>query len=252
MNTELVQTLTSTFEAHAQQTEGGIEYWLARDLQPLLGCDEWRNFNDTAISKAKTACEVSGHSVADHFVDVNKMVELGSGSQRQIEDIMLTRSEEGRPPPGLGGEADPGEPGRLAIGRLIMTQKRPSPTRKDSLTVARRLPAPAGRRAGDEGAQLEQTIAIRSRRPGHYAVVVACVSSDACVAESRASVNGAKMPRANWNVLEKFQVVIPKGKVAEKFSALFADIIAQQQTLIFQIQNLRWTRNRRRNAINRK
>ena len=90
MNTKLVQTLTTTFEASAQQTEGGIEYWLARDLQHLLGYDEWRNFN-AAISKAKTACEVSGHRVADHFVGVNKMVDLGSGSQREIEDIMLTR-----------------------------------------------------------------------------------------------------------------------------------------------------------------
>lgn len=90
MKTELVQTLTTTFEAHAQQTEGGIEYWLARDIQHLLGYDEWRNFN-TAISKAKTACEISGHRVADHFVGVNKMVDLGSGSQREIEDIMLTR-----------------------------------------------------------------------------------------------------------------------------------------------------------------
>jgi DNA-damage-inducible protein D len=91
MNTELVQTLTTTFEAHAQQAEGGVEYWLARDLQNLLGYAEWRNFNSSAISKAKTACEVSGHAVRDHFVDVNKMVELGSGSQRNIEDIMLTR-----------------------------------------------------------------------------------------------------------------------------------------------------------------
>ncbi len=90
MKTEIIQTLTSTFEANAQQTEDGVEYWLARDLQHLLGYDEWRNFN-AAISKAKTACEVSGHRVAYHFVDVNKMVDLGSGSQRQIEDIMLTR-----------------------------------------------------------------------------------------------------------------------------------------------------------------
>lgn len=90
MKTELVQTLTFTFEAHAQQTEGGVEYWLARDLQHLLGYDEWRNFN-TAISKAKTACEVSGHRVADHFVGVNKMVDLGSGSQREIEDIFNAR-----------------------------------------------------------------------------------------------------------------------------------------------------------------
>jgi hypothetical protein len=90
MKTELVRTLTATFEAHAQQTDGGIEYWLARDLQYMLGYDEWRNFN-SAISKGKTACELSGHRVGDHFVGVNKMVDLGSGSQRQIEDIMLTR-----------------------------------------------------------------------------------------------------------------------------------------------------------------
>ena len=91
METNLVQQLTGTFEGHAQQTENGVEYWLARDLQQLLGYAEWRNFNQTAISKAKTACEVSGHRTADHFVDVNKMVEIGSGTQREIEDTMLTR-----------------------------------------------------------------------------------------------------------------------------------------------------------------
>ena len=90
MKTELVQTLTTTFEAHAQQTEGGIEYWLARDIQQLLGYTQWRNFLNT-VSKAKTACEVSGHKVSDHFADVSKMVDLGSGSQREVDDLMLTR-----------------------------------------------------------------------------------------------------------------------------------------------------------------
>jgi type I restriction enzyme S subunit len=87
------------------------------------------------------------------------------------------------------------------------------------------------------------TIVVRARRPEHCAFVVACVSSDAFVAEASATANGAKMPRANWDVLEKYQVVIPKGKVAEQFSALFADIMSQQQTLVFQIQNLRRTRD---------
>ena len=90
MKKELVQSLTETFEGHAQQTETGVEYWLARDIQHLLGYAEWRNFGQV-ISKAKTACEVSGQLVKDHFVDVNKMVELGSGSQRDIDDLMLTR-----------------------------------------------------------------------------------------------------------------------------------------------------------------
>lgn len=91
MKTEIVHSLTATFEGHAQQTDGGVEYWLARDLQHLLGYAEWRNFNSTVISKAKTACELSGHTVSDHFVDVNKMVDLGSGSQREVDDLMLTR-----------------------------------------------------------------------------------------------------------------------------------------------------------------
>ena len=90
MKLELIQTLTTSFEAHAQQTEDGVEFWLARDLQFLLGYAKWENFLNV-VSKAKTACEVSGHNVPDHFPDVRKMVELGSGSQRSIDDIMLTR-----------------------------------------------------------------------------------------------------------------------------------------------------------------
>lgn len=90
MKTNEVKQLTDTFEAHAQATENGVEFWLARDLQHLLGYAEWRNFT-AVISKAKTACEVSDHPITDHFVSVNKMVDLGSGSQREVDDMMLTR-----------------------------------------------------------------------------------------------------------------------------------------------------------------
>jgi DNA-damage-inducible protein D len=90
MRTDLVHALTETFEGHAQQTDSGIEFWLARDLQHLLGYSKWDNFLNV-VSKAKTACEVSGHPVADHFADVGKMVDLGSGSQREVDDMMLTR-----------------------------------------------------------------------------------------------------------------------------------------------------------------
>ena len=90
MKTELVQTLTATFEAHAQQTEGGIEYWLARDIQHLLGYTEWRNFT-AVIAKAKTASEVSGHAISDHFVEVNKTIQMPKSAEKEVPDIMLTR-----------------------------------------------------------------------------------------------------------------------------------------------------------------
>lgn len=90
MKTDLIHSLTDSFEVHAQQTEGGVEFWLARDLQHLLGYSEWRNFT-AVISKAKTACEVSGHAISDHFVDVNKTIQMPKGAEKEVEDIMLSR-----------------------------------------------------------------------------------------------------------------------------------------------------------------
>jgi len=86
---ELVVQLNKTFEESAY-TQDGIEYWMARDIQRLLDYAEWRNFL-LVVNKAKTACLKFGQSISDHFVDVNKMVKLGSGSERQVDDILLTR-----------------------------------------------------------------------------------------------------------------------------------------------------------------
>jgi type I restriction enzyme S subunit len=87
------------------------------------------------------------------------------------------------------------------------------------------------------------TIVIRSRRPEHHAMIVGCVSSDDFVALANATSNGSKMPRANWNVLAEHLITIPPSTVARQFSAVIEPAIAQMQTLVFQIQNLRRTRD---------
>ena len=89
MKKELITKLHKSFEDCAHQKDG-VEYWLARELQALLGYKEWRNFSQV-IDKAKVACQNAGQPVADHFVDVNKMIELGKTAEREVEDIALTR-----------------------------------------------------------------------------------------------------------------------------------------------------------------
>lgn len=89
MKTELIRALTQDFES-ASHTADDVEYWLARELQTLLGYTKWDNFLQV-IEKAKTACNKSGQSLTDHFANVGKMVDIGSGTQREIDDIMLTR-----------------------------------------------------------------------------------------------------------------------------------------------------------------
>ncbi len=90
MKKEIIKSLTNTFESHSYTTENGIEFWYARDLQHLLGYTKWDNFVNV-INKAKTSCEVSGNNISDHFADVGKMVKIGSGTEREINDIILTR-----------------------------------------------------------------------------------------------------------------------------------------------------------------
>ena len=68
----------------------GVEFWYARELQKLLGYEQWRNF-DLIIQKAKTSCESAGINALDHFAEVSKMVSIGSGAERSVNDYMLTR-----------------------------------------------------------------------------------------------------------------------------------------------------------------
>jgi DNA-damage-inducible protein D len=87
---EIVTYSQQTFENIKHTDENGTEFWYARELQTALEYTEWRNF-EKSVKRAKEACLASGFVETDHFVDVNKMVNLGSGSQREITDIKLSR-----------------------------------------------------------------------------------------------------------------------------------------------------------------
>ena len=89
MKKEEIQALFRSYE-DAVCLVDDTECWSARELCTLLGYTQWRNFSNV-IDKAKDACQNAGQSVADHFADVSKMVNLGSGAERGVEDIMLTR-----------------------------------------------------------------------------------------------------------------------------------------------------------------
>lgn len=89
MDSKTITKLTKNFEEYSFK-EDGIEFWFARDLQKLLGYVEWRKFLGV-IKKAKISCKKAKAEVDDHFVGAAKKVDLGSGSKREIEDILLTR-----------------------------------------------------------------------------------------------------------------------------------------------------------------
>lgn len=90
MSTKQITPVTAGFEALKQTNEHNAEYWRARDLQPLLGYSQWRRF-EQAIERAMASCETSGNNPENHFAGAGKMVDLGSGSQRPVNDYHLSR-----------------------------------------------------------------------------------------------------------------------------------------------------------------
>ncbi len=91
MKRDVITKLHRDFEEimHSDE-EIAPEFWLARELQSVLGYLRYENFLKV-IEKAKIACTNSGFNVVDHFLDVTKMVYIGSGAEREIDDIALTR-----------------------------------------------------------------------------------------------------------------------------------------------------------------
>lgn len=87
---ELVKYSEQTFESIKHINEYGDEYWLARELQPVLEYVQWRNFAE-AVERAKLACKNSGFSIEDHFADVSKTIEMPKGAHKDIPDYMLSR-----------------------------------------------------------------------------------------------------------------------------------------------------------------
>ena len=87
---ELIKYSEQTFESIKHINEYGEEYWLARELQSVLEYARWENFSK-AIDRAQKACANTGFEVDDHFREVTKMVQLGSGAERAVDDVMLSR-----------------------------------------------------------------------------------------------------------------------------------------------------------------
>lgn len=89
MEKDLIIKLHKNFEEYVHEQDG-VEFWFARELQVLLGYDKWENF-ENAVNRAKIACKNAKNDITDHFPDVRKMVDVGSGAKREVGDIKLTR-----------------------------------------------------------------------------------------------------------------------------------------------------------------
>jgi len=88
MKQEIVKSLTKDFESYINKTKDGIEFWLARDLQRLLGYTKWDNFVNV-VSKAKTACELSNIRISDHLADVGKTIKMPKTAEKMGPDFKI-------------------------------------------------------------------------------------------------------------------------------------------------------------------
>jgi DNA-damage-inducible protein D len=89
MEKNTILKLNKSFEEYAYEQDG-IEFWMARELQRLLGYADWRNFLN-AVDKAKESCSTTGEAIMDHFVDVTKTIPMPKGANKKVPDLMLTR-----------------------------------------------------------------------------------------------------------------------------------------------------------------
>ncbi|MDO4962488.1 MAG: hypothetical protein Q4E75_00065 [bacterium] len=87
---EIKEYTEKIFENIKHIDENGNDYWLARELMPLLEHSKWERFSN-AINNAKVACEKSGYNVEDHFPEVGKLIKHGKGGIRKIKDYKLSR-----------------------------------------------------------------------------------------------------------------------------------------------------------------
>lgn len=135
MKKELVSELFDRFENACNKYQN-IECWSARELQNILGYSKWDNFLKV-IEKAKTACENSGGIVLDHFADIGKMVTVGSGAVREVDDIALTRYACYL----IAQNGDPSKPAIAFAQTYFAVQTRKQETIEQRLTEVERITA---------------------------------------------------------------------------------------------------------------
>jgi DNA-damage-inducible protein D len=125
---------TSVFVAIRRLDPRGVESWSSRDFAEALGYTDYRNF-ETVLAKAKTACENSGQTVEDHFVDITEMIEIGKGGQRAVKTTLLSRYACYL----AIQNADPAKP-RVALGQTYFAvQTRRQELSDEALEAERRL-----------------------------------------------------------------------------------------------------------------